>query len=121
VVAAGCAAPTAPADGTERTTAIPPSATTTTETATPEPARVECVVRAGRVPEEFASVTVQAACVEHPTDRGPCYSEMFEGPYKPTVTPLPTPSGQCERTGPVEVDLTELENGEAVVSDTPPA
>jgi hypothetical protein len=125
VVTAGCAAPTAPSGTADRTTSHSPPTTTErtpTVTPTPEPTTVEYVVRARQMPDAFASVTVtlQAVSVERAGDLGPCYPEIFSGPYKPTVTPLPTPRGRCERADGVAVDLVEIEDGRTVVIDTAP-
>lgn len=101
--------PATPAEGSP----TDPYRTTTPagSTPTPEPASVEYVVRAGEVPDEFASVTVtfRVVLVDRPTDLGPCYPEVFTGPYKPSITPLATPAGDCRRSDAIAVDLTEVD------------
>lgn len=81
------------------------------EDSTPAGTRTEYVIRGGAVPDEFASATatVQAVFVENTDDMGPCYPETLEGPYKPTITPLGTPRGECERSEALDVEFAELE------------
>lgn len=100
VVLAGC------------TSSTPESPTATlSPTASPEPTSVTYVVRAGDIPDAFASVevTFRVVFVDHPDDLGPCYPDVFRGPYKPTLTPLPTPTGECHRSDPITVDLTAVD------------
>lgn len=82
---------------------------------------VEYAVRAGEIPDEFRSVrvTLQVVFVTDTDDFGPCYPEIFTGPYEPTITPLPTPAGECYRSETVTVDLADLD-GERSVSATVP-
>jgi len=117
VLLAGCAAPIAGTSNTaEPTDPATPTATatatsTSTSTAIPQPVGVEYVVRAGSIPAEFESVTVtfRVVFVERTADMGPCWRETFSGPYEPTVTPIPPPSGECYRSETVTVDLTDLD------------
>lgn len=55
------------------------------------------MVESGTIPSEFASLTaqIQPVFVEDPADLGPCYPEIYDGPYKPTITPIRTPTGAC--------------------------
>jgi hypothetical protein len=115
VLFAGCAAPTNPATGSPgaEPTATPPP-TGPTPTATPTPAgdlAVEYVVAAGTIPDDFesVSVTVRIVFVERADDVGPCWRGTYTGPYEPTPTPIPPPRGECRRSAPVAVDLTELD------------
>ncbi|WP_251342016.1 hypothetical protein [Haloplanus halophilus] len=89
---------------------------TSTATPTPSPVGVEYVVRAGTVPENVESVTVtlQVVFVERSEDMGPCWRGTFSGPYEPTITPIAPPSGECRRSEPVTVDLTELDDGRSL-------
>lgn len=103
------------------------TAQTATDGETPSPTAadgepVEYVVRAGEIPDEFESVTVtlQVVFAEDAADLGPCYPEVFEGPYKPTITPLATPRGDCHRTDPISVDLAAMD-GERSLNRTGPA
>lgn len=91
-------------------------------TASPDGTAVEYVVRPGEIPDGVASVTVtlQAVFVTDTADLGPCYPEVFSGPYKPTITPLRTPSGECLRSEPVTIDLAATE-GDRPVEVTAPA
>jgi hypothetical protein len=113
VLLAGCAAPIAgppdTAEPTDSATATPMA--TATATTTPQPVGVEYAVRAGSVPDEFESVTVtlRVVFVERTEDMGPCWRETFSGPYEPTITPIAPPTGECYRSEPVTVDLTELD------------
>lgn len=89
----------------------PDTATPTPETTTPTSRgeSVEYLVRAGSVPDEFGSVTVtvRVVFVEDPVDLGRCYPDTFTGPYKPTITPLATPVGDCHRSESVTVELAD--------------
>jgi len=71
---------------------------------------VEYVLRAGTVPDAFASatVTLRIVFVDRTADLGPCYPGVFSGPYKPTLTPLPAPAGECHSSERVGVDLTGI-------------
>lgn len=111
LVVAGCvtgdddpASPTeSPTDGSTSPTDTSPTETPPTGTET----AVTYVLRSGQVPDAFAAATatVQPVVVEDERDLGPCYPEVYEGPYKPTITPIPTPRGACHPGDPVEVDL----------------
>ncbi|MFC7195570.1 hypothetical protein ACFQL4_14625 [Halosimplex aquaticum] len=93
--------------GSVPSTALP---TQTQSAPTSEPTSVEYVVRAGDIPDEFASVevTFRVVFVDKLRDLGPCYPDVFSGPYKPTLTPLPTPTGECHESQSVTVDVTEV-------------
>lgn len=112
---AGCAglAPEATPDATATPS---PQATetptaTATPTTTPDPVGVEYVVEAGAVPDGIGSVsvTLQVVFVERRDDMGPCWRGTFSGPYKPTVTPIRPPSGDCHRSEPITLDLTDVD------------
>lgn len=92
-----------------------------TGTASPGGTTVEYVVRPGEIPDGVASVTVtlQAVFVTDTADLGPCYPEVFSGPYKPTITPLRTPSGECLRSEPVTIDLAATEDDRPVEVTAP--
>jgi hypothetical protein len=124
VLFAGCAAPgTAPsettptAESSTATTTGSPTATTTSA----DPVAVEYVVGAGTVPDDIESVTVtlQVVFVERADDMGPCWRETFTGPYKPTVTPIAPPSGECHRSESVTVDLTDLDGERSLTATAP--
>jgi hypothetical protein len=124
---AGCAglAPEATPDATPTATpSLTPTATTDTATATPtpDPVGVEYVVRAGSIPDdvESVSVTLQVVFVERRDDAGPCWRETFVGPYKPTVTPIRPPSGDCHRSEPITVDVTEIDGERSLGRITAP-
>ena len=53
-------------------------------------------------------MTVHVVFVDRASDLGPCYPAVFSGPYKPTITPLRTPTGECHRSTPQTIDLSEL-------------
>lgn len=120
LLSAGCftGAPESSPDGESAT---PPS---TDASPTPSPAgtSVEYTVRAGTVPDTFESVnvTLQVVFVDRTGDLGPCYSEVYSGPYKPTITPVATPSGECHRLEPITIDLTELEGERPLGTFTAP-
>ncbi len=67
------------------------------------------VVQVGSVPSAFASAdaTVEVVLVERVDDLGPCYRDVYHGPYKPTLTPIATPAGPCHRPATVTVDLAD--------------
>lgn len=69
-------------------------------------------LRRSSVPDEVASVSVtfQIVFVETGEDFGPCYREVHDGPYKPTITPIATPSGDCNRSAPISVDIAALDS-----------
>jgi hypothetical protein len=124
---AGCsgvapeASPTA-TETTDTTTTTAPTAEPTATTAAPEPVGVEYVVRAGTIPDDVESVTatLQVVFVERSADVGPCWRETFAGPYKPTVTPIAPPEGECHRSATVTVDLTELDGDRSLARITAP-
>ncbi len=101
VVTAGCVGSPGTGTPTEPSPASPGT-----------PASVEYVIAAGEIPASFAyvNVTMQAVFVETTADLGPCYPEIYEGPYKPTITPLATPTRECHRSAPVTIDLTTTEH-----------
>jgi hypothetical protein len=101
---------------------------TPTDTATPsptaasaDPVGVEYVVRSGSVPDEFGSVgvTLRVVFVERSGDVGPCWRETFAGPYQPTVPPIAPPSGDCHRSEPVTLDLTETDGERSLEASAP--
>jgi|GEM_PF-3163561 len=123
VLLAGCTAPTGPsatAEPTASATATPTATAPTTPT--PQPVTVEYAVRAGSVPDDVASVevTLQVVFVERAGDMGPCWRDTFTGPYKPTVTPIAPPEGECHRSESVTVDLTELDGERSLGGFTAP-
>lgn len=97
VVTAGCVGSPGTGPSTEPSPASPST-----------PDSVEYVIAAGDIPDSLVqvNVTVQAVFVETSADLGPCYPEIYEGPFKPTITPLPTPTGDCHRSEPLTIDLT---------------
>jgi hypothetical protein len=131
VTLAGCAgvAPEASPTATESADTTTETATATATatdmvapTATPEPVAVEYVVAAGPVPDDVESVTatLRVVLVERRADVGPCWRETFGGPYKPTVTPIVPPEGDCRRSATVTVDLTELDGNRSLPRVTAP-
>jgi hypothetical protein len=96
-----------------------PSATTTD--APTENATVEYVVEAGDLPDAVASaeVTLQVVFVTDTADLGPCYPEVFSGPYRPTITPLPPPAGECYRSETTTLDLAELDGERSLAFEGP--
>jgi len=112
VLLAGCTAPTGPSDTAEPTESTTPAPSPTpTATTTPQPVGAEYVVRAGSIPDDFESVevTLQVVFVERAGDMGPCWRGTFTGPYKPTITPIAPPEGECYRSESVTLDLTDLD------------
>jgi hypothetical protein len=117
VLLAGCAAPTGPA-----TEAPGTASPTTSPTATPaDPVSVEYVVGAGSIPDDVESVTVtlQVVFVEESEDVGPCWRGTFTGPYKPTITPIAPPSGECHRSESITLDLTDLDGERSLTATAP--
>ncbi|WP_255150767.1 hypothetical protein [Halorarius halobius] len=86
----------------------PDQSPTPSPTPTPEGTPVEYDLRTGTLPDgvESVTVTLRVVFVEHPDDLGPCYPEAFTGPYQPSLTPLPTPRGECHRTESTTVELS---------------
>lgn len=115
LVSAGCfgqapdAAPTDPSPGS-------PSATPTGNVS------VEYRVTAGDLPAEFRSVnvTLRVVFVEDGGDIPACWRETFRGPYKPTPTPVATPTGGCHWSAPVTVDLTDVSGSRSLGPFTAP-
>jgi hypothetical protein len=117
VLLGGCTAPIATNDTatpTESATATPTESATATPT--PQPIGVEYVVRAGTIPDDIESVevTLQVVFVERADDMGPCWRGTFTGPYKPTITPIRPPSGECHRSESVSLNLTDLDGGRSL-------
>jgi len=106
LAAAGCTSTGQNDDGTERPTATPARATDT-----PAETSVEYVLRAGRVSDELASATatVEAVFVEDTDGLGPCTRDVYFGPYKPTPTPIGTPTAGCNRSRAESIDLTSVD------------
>ncbi len=84
---------------------------------------IEYVIRPRKLPDEFSSVTmtVRIVFVDQPGDLGPCYPEVFSGPYKPTITPLRTLAGECHRSAPQTIDLVGLTGEVSLENVTVPA
>jgi hypothetical protein len=128
MVLAGCAgvAPEAetstPAQPTDTTTPTATATPASPSTPTSTPVSVEYALRVGAMPDEFASVTatMRVVFVERPDDMGPCWRETYGGPYEPTVTPIRMPSGECHRSDPVTVDLTEVDGERSLGRFTAP-
>jgi len=102
----------------------PGDASPTDASTSPTPAEnatAEYVVRAGDLPDEFASaeVTLQVVFVESATDLGPCYPEVFTGPYRPTITPIPPPEGACYRSETVTLGLAALDGERSLTFEGP--
>lgn len=112
VVLAGCAGGTGGSGGTD------PAPTSPAQPA----GSVTYDVRAGSFPDGVASATVrlQVVLVEDTDDLGPCYPGVFRGPYEPTVTPIPPPSGECHRTETVTLALTPGAERTVGPFDAPP-
>jgi hypothetical protein len=91
--------------------------------ATPTDESIEYTIESGNSPEEFASVNVTMQVVftkgERDFSRNRCWRETYNGPYKPEITAIGTPSGECHRTEQLTVDLTDL-NGTQTLEATPP-
>lgn len=102
--------------------ATPDATDASTTTAVSDPAGVEYVVRAGAVPDDIASVsiTLQVVFVDRRDDVGPCWRETFSGPYKPTVTPIRPPSGDCHRSEPITLDPADIDGERSLGRVTAP-
>ncbi|AZH24076.1 hypothetical protein [Haloplanus aerogenes] len=123
ILLAGCTAPTGPSDTTDPTATSTPTATATPPpTATPQPVAVEYAVSAGTIPDDIESVevTLQVVFVERAGDMGPCWRGTFTGPYKPTITPIAPPEGECYRSESVTLDLTALDGERSLGRITAP-
>jgi hypothetical protein len=136
LVFAGCLGPTdgtdatttdGPAESLTETVTKTPTATDTTtptdtSTATATPVSVSYSISAGEIPENFKSmyVTFQVVFVEQSGDIPACWRDTYHGPYKPTPTPLKTPSGECHRSNPITVNLTALDSPRTFEAFTAP-
>lgn len=117
LLGAGCAGvPEATPDATATPSTDATTPTPTPTTATPDPVGIEYVVRPGSVPDDVESVdvTLQVVFVERSEDAGPCWRETFTGPYEPTVTPIAPPSGDCHRSEPITLDVTDLDGERSI-------
>lgn len=124
IALAGCAGLSADAPTDAGTT--PTDDSPTTDTPTPTPAgdvSVEYVLAAGDLPDGLrsANVTLRVVFVEREGDLGPCWSEVFTGPYQPTPTPIPPPEGDCHRSRTASVDLADVEGDRSLGTFTAPA
>lgn len=99
-----------------------PTPTDASPTPSPDGTSVEYLVRTGTVSDTFETVNVsfQAVFVERQADLGPCYSELYRGPYKPTITPIGPPSGECHKSDPIRIDLTEVDSTRSIGNFTAP-
>jgi hypothetical protein len=134
VAVAGCLALTpdnSPTDGatptvesTQTDAMLSTESTTATDRGSSRNATVEYVIASGGVPDELGSVTVtmQAVFVESTDDfeRNACWRGTYHGPYKPTPTPIGTPSGDCGSAQQLTLDLGELD-GTRTLEVTVPA
>jgi hypothetical protein len=108
---------------TSTSTGQGPSTGTDIETTAPSDVAVEYVVRAGDVPDalQSVSVTLQVVFVSDTDEMGACLRETYEGPYKPTITPIATPERDaCHRSATVTFDLTGGEFGASLGPVTAP-
>lgn len=99
------------------------SPSTNTGTNTSSGVSVEYVVLPGSVPDTLQSVsmTFQVVFVTESDQISACLRETYEGPYKPTITPIPTPgSNACYRSETDTLDLTEIESSFSLGSVTAP-
>jgi len=105
---------TAPATGTG----------TGVETPTPRPENltIEYVLRAGSVPAEFQSVTVEFEVVfaERSSDLDECVGTLLGSRYEPTPTALPSPVGGCHSEVVPSIDLAAVNGTRTLGSFTAP-
>jgi hypothetical protein len=83
---------------------------------------VEYVLRAGSVPAEFQSVTVEFEVVfaEQSSDLDECIGTLLGSRYEPTPTALPSPVGGCHSEPVSSVDLAALNGTRTLGSFTAP-
>lgn len=80
---------------------------------TPSDVSVEYEVEAGDVPDavESLGVTLRVVFVAELDEMTACLRETYTGPYKPTITPIPTPASEaCHRSETFAVDLAGSES-----------
>ncbi|WP_246989240.1 hypothetical protein [Halorientalis marina] len=100
-----------------------PSPSTTTGTNASSDVSVEYVVLPGSVPDALQSVSMmfQIIFVTEADEISACLRDTYEGPYKPTITPIPTPeSNACYRSETITRDLTEIESHSSLGPITAP-
>ena len=108
----GNGTPTAtdPVPSTETTTAEGVTdSSSRTETETTASSTVAYDIEVSDVPDAMQSlkITLQVVFVADTDEMTACLRDTYTGPYKPTVTPIPTPtSDACHRSEPVTIDLT---------------
>jgi hypothetical protein len=96
---------------------------TTTGTNAPSDVSVEYVVLPGSVPDALHSVsmTFRVVFVTESDEMSACLRETYEGPYKPTITPIPRPeSNACHRSETITRDLTEIGSSSSLGTVTAP-
>jgi hypothetical protein len=84
---------------------------------------VEYIVLPGSVPDALQSVnmTFQVVFVSDSDEMSACLRDTYDGPYKPTITPIPTPeSTACYRSETITRDLTEIESRSSLGPVTAP-
>lgn len=122
---AGCQSSVSDDGGTPtgESTTRGPSPSTTTGTNASSDVSVEYVVLPGSVPDALQSVsmTFQIVFVTEADEMSACLQDTCEGPYKPTITPIPTPeSNACYRSETITRDLTEIESRSSLGPVTAP-
>ena len=84
---------------------------------------IEYVIRSGYLPAELehVNVTFEVVFVEKEGDMDPCLRDTYRGPYKPKITALALPSGECRHTERVTVDLTDIDGNYSLGKFAPDA
>lgn len=90
---------------------------------TPADVSVEYEITAGDVPDtvESLDVTLRVVFVAGLDEMAACLRETYTGPYKPTITPIPTPTSEaCHRSETFAVDLAGSESDSTLGPVTAP-
>ncbi|MFB6200723.1 MAG: hypothetical protein ABEI98_01805 [Halorhabdus sp.] len=100
---------TQPAPSTTQSTTATTQSTDTQATSTSPADSVVYHITGSAAPDELkaATATVRIVLAERGTDLGPCWADVYRGPYQPTITPIATPAGTCHRSDAVAIDLTD--------------
>lgn len=99
-----------------------PSATET-ETTSSSAVTVMYNIQVGEVPDALQSLeaTLQVVFVADTDAMTACVRDTYTGPYKPAVTPIPTPTRDaCHLSDPVTIDLIQVADGTSIGPITAP-
>lgn len=84
---------------------------------------VEYKIRAGNIPDTLQSLgmKIQVVFVKERDELTACLRNTYTGPYKPTISPIPTPtSGACHLSQEFAFNRTEIVDGTSLGPVTAP-